>query len=454
MSAEATWFGSPDRPLAGWLHVPDDGRARGAVVICPPLGLEYIPSHRALRLVAERLAARGFVALRLDYDGTGDSAGGPDDPDRAAALLASIRHAVLEVRSVAAGAPVALVGLRMGATLAAAWSATADASDLPVSALVMWDACRSGRAFLRQERSLGLLVGGRDAGDGSIDAPGFHYTADTVRGLSQIGVGLDAVAVPHVLVLARTENDGAAVLPAMAGVTRDVVHNMSEMLDVPSPSSLVATAGIERLVGWLDAVLPADVVPARAGGRVEAAVGTGVIERHLRVGPLGLSGVETCPATGGPARRAVLLLNNAAEGHVGPVRLWTELARAWASQGVRSILFDLSGIGDSPTRPGAADDLIYAPFDEGDVRAVIASGIVGDDPVIVGLCSGAHLALRVGPSTPSSSVVAVNIATTLPIEPRPVGPGFDLEIPRGWPRRMLRAVGVSAAGRGLMRRVE
>src|SRR5450631_4455798 len=40
MPAEPTWFGPIGRPLAGWIHTPDDVSARGGVLICPPVGLE------------------------------------------------------------------------------------------------------------------------------------------------------------------------------------------------------------------------------------------------------------------------------------------------------------------------------------------------------------------------------------------------------------------------------
>src|SRR5205085_281281 len=74
-------------------------------------------SYATYRVLAERLAARGAAVLRLDYDGTHDSAGHYTDPDRVAAWLASIRCGLDEF---AAGgfAKVALVGLRLGTTLA------------------------------------------------------------------------------------------------------------------------------------------------------------------------------------------------------------------------------------------------------------------------------------------------------------------------------------------------
>ena len=116
----ALWFGPPERSLFGFVTVPDDGRARGAVVVCPPMGMEgECARRRTLDTLAEELAADGILTLRFDYDGTGDSVGREEDPDRVASWLRGVDHAVAFVRS--AGAPsVAVVGMRLGATLAAA----------------------------------------------------------------------------------------------------------------------------------------------------------------------------------------------------------------------------------------------------------------------------------------------------------------------------------------------
>ena len=56
------WFGPRVSPLFGVVHMPDE-RARGAVVLCPPLGREYICSHSTFTKLAIRLAQLGFVAL-------------------------------------------------------------------------------------------------------------------------------------------------------------------------------------------------------------------------------------------------------------------------------------------------------------------------------------------------------------------------------------------------------
>jgi exosortase A-associated hydrolase 2 len=51
------------------------GTARGCILLVPPFGEEMNKSRRMLALVAQGLAARGFVAALPDLSGTGDSEG-------------------------------------------------------------------------------------------------------------------------------------------------------------------------------------------------------------------------------------------------------------------------------------------------------------------------------------------------------------------------------------------
>ena len=85
-------------------------------------------------------------------------------------------------------------------------------------------------------------------------------------------------------------------------------------------------------------------------------------ERAVSFGEGGaLSGILTSPVAGSQARHAVLLLNAGLLPHVGPVRLYTRLARALASDGAATLRFDLRGLGDSAPRAssrGAEEDAI------------------------------------------------------------------------------------------------
>src|SRR5665213_2961939 len=79
MTTSSTWFGPEDRPLAGWLHLPESGLARAGIVLCPSLGVEALVAYPGYLRLARRLVAMGFAVLRFDYSATGDSAGSMEE---------------------------------------------------------------------------------------------------------------------------------------------------------------------------------------------------------------------------------------------------------------------------------------------------------------------------------------------------------------------------------------
>jgi uncharacterized protein len=130
------YFGTGQRRLFGLL---DPAQVRSsqvqAAVICYPWGPEYIFAHRALRHLSRQLAAQGFNVLRFDYYGSGDSAG--DDSDvRLSGWREDIVAAIEELKDITQTKAVALVGLRLGASLAAQIAASRRQD---VAALVLWD---------------------------------------------------------------------------------------------------------------------------------------------------------------------------------------------------------------------------------------------------------------------------------------------------------------------------
>lgn len=87
--------------------------------MCASIGYEGLCAHQSWRVLADRLAAAGLPTLRFDYPGEGDSLGDPADPAIVDAWREQIRLAVRWMREVIGVREVALVGLRLGATLAA-----------------------------------------------------------------------------------------------------------------------------------------------------------------------------------------------------------------------------------------------------------------------------------------------------------------------------------------------
>jgi exosortase A-associated hydrolase 2 len=147
---EPFYFGPTGKPLFGCYHVPQPGASRDCgVVLCYPMGREYIQFHRAFRQLAERLSNVGFPVLRFDFYGCGDS-----DGDCAQGQLhqwrADLAVAIDEVRRRTHVAKVCPVGLRLGATLA--MMVAGERGD--IDRMVLWDPVISGKAYVEELTSL------------------------------------------------------------------------------------------------------------------------------------------------------------------------------------------------------------------------------------------------------------------------------------------------------------
>lgn len=141
---KAFFFGSSNAPLLGVYHPAklDNDRFQG-IVLCYPFGQEYMLVHRAFRQLAKMLSNNGYHVLRFDYRGTGDSAGDLEDmtPDD---WTDDIAIAIQELKDMAGLTKVGLIGLRLGALLAA--KVASQRTDL--SSLVLWDPVINGTDYI------------------------------------------------------------------------------------------------------------------------------------------------------------------------------------------------------------------------------------------------------------------------------------------------------------------
>ena len=409
-TATDVWFGPVDRSLHGWLHVPEGGVARGAVVLCPPVGNEQIVSQLTLRMFAEHLAAHGIAALRFDYPGTCDSAGAFTDPDLAEQWITSTGTAVQFVRDCGVH-DVAVVGLRMGATLA---SVAADRGYLGETAgLVLWDPIAKGRTFIRKEHSTHLVSSHRAADDSdNVEGPGFVYSADLAAALA------DLTLVPNigveVLVAVRSGSSDSQVRRFTGVEPGSIVEvdGMPQLFDVVDMQSRVPMAAVDTITSWLTAHLVGPSTQVRETGRsmgvVDASVTPPIVERFVTLGESQLAAV-VCEREGndGPF---LFMTSTAMSYHVGQARIWTALSRELARRGVTCVRVDNDDIGDSPLA-SVAGPRIYRRDSVTQLSAAIADATKGREGTAVatiGLSSGAWMAAEVGFVTPLTATYLIN----------------------------------------------
>jgi exosortase A-associated hydrolase 2 len=138
--------------LFAFLHLPA-GPARGGVVLCAPLAEEKLWSHRVFVSFARELAARGFAALRFDFRGEGDSDRRFEETDLET-RLEDTHAAIEELKRKAGLTKVTLVGLRLGATIAAAAAAKRD----DVNRLLLWDPVVDGADYMQSVLRINLMA--------------------------------------------------------------------------------------------------------------------------------------------------------------------------------------------------------------------------------------------------------------------------------------------------------
>ncbi len=429
---EGLWFGVDDARCFGMLHRPDspvsgEGATRG-VVFCNAFGYEGLLSYRAVRHLADGVAASGQWALRFDYDGEDDSAGGAWEPGRVDAWMASIDAAVnlLRARGVT---DVRLVGFRIGATLACRYATSHDG----ISGLVLWAPCERGAAYVREQRVRARMssaarpaqptVSDRFPAD-SLEAVGFELTAETLGAISDIDLlsGSFRHVPPSVLVFDRDDAPPADELvrkltEAGARVDHEHMAGYEEFITDGEENAVTPFAAIECIVAWLAALPdapgpsgtepPAQLVVERSKLSIDDPAGDrlsppgpardGVVEETLWIDDRFFAICST-PAGRSPAVGATIVLpNTGSVAHIGPGRLYVTLARYWASLGFTVVRVDLGHAGDSIHVDPSTENKPHALARRQELRDVldwVRRGTGNDRVITGGMCSGAFLGLH------------------------------------------------------------
>jgi alpha-beta hydrolase superfamily lysophospholipase len=428
---KALWFGRGPSRCFGTLHQPAILSDRG-VVLCDTFGFDGLIAYRALRHLAEAGTERGFWSLRIDYDGEGDSAGGPWEPNRLEAWIRSIDAAVGVLRSRGVS-DIRLVGYRAGALLAHRYATTHPG----ISGLVLWWPTASGAAYVRELRALSKLsaaarpvqrVMADRFPEDSLEVCGFEFAAQTLVDLAAIDLVAAPCTVrpPSVLLIDRSDtapND--LLVRKLVDLGSDVEHEQmsgyEEFMTDDELKSVAPLKTLHRIVDWLDnanaAVPNADSLVV-ADVAVAAVVETNMLSiqdptagRFPPPGPARdevieepawvddrLFAIISRPAGRAPIRRAsIVLCTTGANNRVGPGRLYVLLARYWASLGFTVVRIDLGGAGDSVSVDPLTQIQAHAPTCIDEIRETVTwvqtrTGF--DSVVLFGLCSGAFNAFH------------------------------------------------------------
>ncbi|QDL55818.1 alpha/beta fold hydrolase [Rhodoferax aquaticus] len=406
---QSFFFGPESRPLFGVLHRPTANlTAPFAVLMLSPWGAEDLSAHRALRGLAQSIAQQSYTCMRFDYDGCGDSyEPAPDDnlwPLWQQACIAAIDT----LKQLTGLEHVVLVGMRLGALLAA--EIAAQRAD--IAALVLMAPVRSGQAYLKELRMLGgAMAQGEAQPAHAVFAAGFtlnHATAQAIQAAKlpdvlkthavavvdrdDMGIGrrwIDSLAVQGVHTVYSAE-PGYPDMVLTAHKAKPALRMFDQVLEAL------------RTFSWHQlephALRPSHAIKPRLQAHVRSD-GYNVLEKVLPpFGPMGMAALRIEPGEGvSYSGRGILILNSSTERRIGPNRMWVGFARARAALGDIVIRLDMPGIGESQQDYPLGTNLVYPPDAIEHVAAFLKAQLHEHHSprwAVLGLCSGAYHSYR------------------------------------------------------------
>ena len=265
---EVFYFSSEPKSLLGIYHPPVQGVAKcnAGVILCYPMGQEYIRSHRAFLQLARMLSSIGFHVLRFDFYGCGDSEG-DFNQGGIKQWIADISVAVDELKGGCDANRICLVGLRLGGTLAV--MAGAERGD--IESIVLWNPVVEGRAYLEELTRLhrqwlrgsfaGPQLNSKDRNNHEV--LGFPLTDSMTEELQSIDLRglLQKPAEKMYIVESNLVTENEQFKEYLRSINVDLSHEY-----IPAPriwikgndennKGLVPTTLLQRIASWISEVL-------------------------------------------------------------------------------------------------------------------------------------------------------------------------------------------------------
>ena len=394
------FIGESHETLYGVLHQNQSNNrfSNTVLIICPPVGIDYMNSHRSLRHLADEIAQMGTPCLRLDYLGTGNSADGLRTDD-ISNFLNSIQKAYQFIQNDLKVKQIALLGFRFGATLAALAS-----EKLDIEYLILWSGIYQGRSLLREIRLLQKMSTIVDTKSETIDAGGWEINKLTQDAIHNININKIVPRTNNILILtADKSSKHKKLINSWESESKDITlceaAGVAEML-VDAHDTVVPKQAIHEIKNWIRPSLTDHNfhVTPKTSAQLECIdvltnesfkVKQSLHFFHNKIDQFYIKTTHTQNIE--KTLPLVILLNSGSNHHVGPHRLYVTISRMLSREGFTCIMLDLPGLGESISQDNQAENLCYMANPTESIKACIEhAGTSENGVVLMGLCSGAY----------------------------------------------------------------
>lgn len=433
-------------PTFATVHVPAAGaRSSVGVLLCPPFGWSELCTHRSRRAWADQLAQAGHPALRIDLPATGDSTGSLSSARLLDAWISAVGAASAWLRDEFGSSRVCGLGIGLGGMLA--WLAASDGAAL--DDLILWGVPARGRQLVRELRiaaqvDIDSQVEPRSDGvlapvapdldeEALLDEAGRVIPKAVLESLGAIDLRRISLPDPdgrRALIFRREAAKSDEILEQqLRDLGVDVaVHDATgyEPMMRYVQESVAPAQEIARSVAWLSESAGSSRVAAVSSADSDLAaesvefIEDGVLVRETAVSislPGGdVAAIITEPVDVQAANLCAVFSSGGSDRRLGPNRLWVDVARGWAAQGVTAVRFDPPGIGDSDGDERDWNTLKdhYLPHQVDRLREMLDALEARGLPsrfALVGFCSGAYRSVNTAVvDTRVAGVLAISLA--------------------------------------------
>lgn len=402
--------------LLAWCHLPERPSDH-AVLICPPVGHEFVNSYRGLRHLADGFAEKGVTTFRMEYQGVGDSSGLDTDPDRLQKWLDSIEYTVNFIKEKCEIKKISLLGLRMGAMLASLIS-----HKVEIENLICWVPVVEGRRYIRE--MLALQKTGEnadlDVDSTTLEGGGFLITRETMNELLSLSLtnitprakqiflfNTDDLPLPKNLIEAWSNQNfhfkhktllGYANMMATPHNSKVPHYAIEEITSIKIEGNWIDKNIFYRLKNYQQTRFDCYTYATSAKESMDAGGGFPVAEILCSIPRTPLFGIFSLPLLRDAESKPTVLLLNAGSVHrIGPNRNYVYIARELLSLGYKVFRLDFLGLGDSVRPELSKENDPYLPEALDNIKQTICylkEYHHVREVILMGVCSGAYSAFQ------------------------------------------------------------
>lgn len=347
---QANWIINRDEKIFFWHHMPQKESKNIAIVIIGPIGPEYMPCHRSIRLLADDLSKIGFHTLRYDPVGMGNSSGSLANKNIWHQWVRTPEYFTDYLKNNFNINEVIFIGLRSGCLVL-----SEAIKKSTTKTVIFWHPITRGKTFIRGIQLLDSVLYKNEITSDSkqLEGGGYPFSEELQNEIKNINLlSQDFNNIKSALIINDEDSTVESKLNTqliLSDAKTDSVYvkGLSDMIKQVTLSK-IPYENINIITSWLKNLdNTQQAAPINIQNTKSKYTTANYSETLIEINAQrNIFGLLTSPNDNNKDK-IVVFVNTGAAHHAGPNRIHVDTARILATQGISTLRIDLSNLGDS-----------------------------------------------------------------------------------------------------------